>query len=305
MTDENYRDFIIRVYEESFKKSELGLRGLSINGAFFMLHRLRLNNVGPVNLSMEFAPRLNLITGDNGLGKSFLLDIAWWCLTKTWPGTLNPKLVSGRMAVPSNRSADAEIGYSLYSMPDDRIQACRFERESQSWRELNNLKNSTELVFYAMSDGSMAVWDPARNLRRDKDSSSSQALAYALSPLEIWNGLKHSDDAWYCNGLIRDWTMWQSQNGQAWKALVSVLEHLSCDEGESLRPGIPVRVSIEDSRDIPTLEMPYHQNVPIIHASSGIQRIVSLAYLLVWCWEEHQKASALLGISPCMFLPTY
>ena len=23
--------------------------------------------------------RLNLITGDNGLGKSFLLDVAWWC----------------------------------------------------------------------------------------------------------------------------------------------------------------------------------------------------------------------------------
>ena len=28
------------------------------------------------------APRLNLITGDNGLGKSSLLDIAWWALTR-------------------------------------------------------------------------------------------------------------------------------------------------------------------------------------------------------------------------------
>ena len=30
---------------------------------------------------VHFAPGFNLITGDNGLGKSFLLDIAWWTST--------------------------------------------------------------------------------------------------------------------------------------------------------------------------------------------------------------------------------
>ena len=34
---------------------------------------------------MELAPRLNVITGDNGLGKSFLLDVIWWALTRKWP----------------------------------------------------------------------------------------------------------------------------------------------------------------------------------------------------------------------------
>ena len=29
-------------------------------------------------MQLELAPRINLITGDNGLGKSFLLDVAWW-----------------------------------------------------------------------------------------------------------------------------------------------------------------------------------------------------------------------------------
>jgi hypothetical protein len=29
----------------------------------------------------EPAPRLNILTGDNGLGKSFLLDCLWWMLT--------------------------------------------------------------------------------------------------------------------------------------------------------------------------------------------------------------------------------
>ena len=43
-----------------------------------MLTHLKLHNVGPSSdMELEFGERLNLITGDNGLGKSFLLDIAW------------------------------------------------------------------------------------------------------------------------------------------------------------------------------------------------------------------------------------
>jgi len=52
-----------------------------------MLHRLHLKNVGPASeLALKpLARRLNLITGDNGLGKSFLLDVAWYCLTRRGP----------------------------------------------------------------------------------------------------------------------------------------------------------------------------------------------------------------------------
>jgi hypothetical protein len=35
--------------------------------------------------------------------------------------------------------------------------------------------------------------------------------------------------------------------------------------------------------------------VAVVHASSGMRRIISLAYFLVWCWEEHLKAKELLG----------
>ena len=38
-----------------------------------MLHGLHLKNVGPAPaLDLNPAPRLNLLTGDNGLGKAFL-----------------------------------------------------------------------------------------------------------------------------------------------------------------------------------------------------------------------------------------
>ena len=50
-----------------------------------MLKHLNLENVGPSSaMELEFGERLNLITGDNGLGKSFLLDIAWWSMTRKW-----------------------------------------------------------------------------------------------------------------------------------------------------------------------------------------------------------------------------
>ncbi len=67
-----------------------------------------IQNVGPVvKMRLELAPRLNLITGDNGLGKSFLLDVAWWALTCRWPHNLNPRLTSGYPARPSNPKRQA------------------------------------------------------------------------------------------------------------------------------------------------------------------------------------------------------
>ncbi|WP_246605471.1 AAA family ATPase [Sphaerospermopsis torques-reginae] len=50
-----------------------------------MLKELHLRSVGPSSqFDVEFADRLNIFTGDNGLGKSFLLDVAWWVLTGNW-----------------------------------------------------------------------------------------------------------------------------------------------------------------------------------------------------------------------------
>ena len=48
-----------------------------------MIEHLKLDNVGPApEMALDFAPRVNLLTGDNGLGKSFLLDVVWWALTR-------------------------------------------------------------------------------------------------------------------------------------------------------------------------------------------------------------------------------
>ena len=56
-----------------------------------MISRLIMSNVGPASsMELNFGSRLNLLTGDNGLGKSFLLDIIWWSMTRKWPAEVNP-----------------------------------------------------------------------------------------------------------------------------------------------------------------------------------------------------------------------
>ena len=60
-----------------------------------MLDHLALNNVGPApEMDLNFARRVNLVTGDNGLGKSFLLDVVWWSLTGRWPREVNRRMTS-------------------------------------------------------------------------------------------------------------------------------------------------------------------------------------------------------------------
>jgi hypothetical protein len=101
-------------------------------------------------------------------------------------------------------------------------------------------------------------------------------------------------------GLINDWIRWQEAADQTrFEELSAALYTLSPhSDRELLVPGKPGRMSeLKDSRDIPTLEFPYG-DVLITHCSAGVQRIVSLAYLLIWAWQEHVKISESIRRKP-------
>ena len=262
-----------------------------------MIKKLKMSNVGPASrMELDFGKRLNLLTGDNGLGKSFLLDIVWWALTRRWPAEINPKLTAGKKALPASEG-EAKISFSFTGKSKEESYESSFLRKEQAWTGRPGRPANPGLVLYAMSDGSFSVWDPHRNywFTRDGLDVQERVPAYVFSPKEVWDGLQDESGSWICNGLIRDWAGWQKERGAPFKHLKQVLEVLSPSANEKLEPGSLTRISLDDVRDIPTIRMPYQQEVAVLHASSGMRRIMALAYFLVWAWEEHNQAARQLG----------
>lgn len=258
-----------------------------------MLRKIQLNNVGPApELEVEFGPRLNLLAGDNGVGKTFLLDVAWWALTQTWTG--DPAWPDPA----SSKSRRPAIHYRFLNRSggEGAIHA-RYDFKEQAWVSRGQRRLKPTLVLYARLDGSFSVWDPARNEAGESTNGAGMAArerlpAYHFTADQLWNGLR-DDSRVFCNGLIHDWVSWQLKKAEPFAQLEEVLKALSPSQEEELRPGSPMRVRLDDVRDHPTLELSYG-TLPLIFASAGIKRIVGLAYLLVWAWQEHVLASKLL-----------
>ncbi len=258
-----------------------------------MLSNLSLAHVGPAqSMEMAFGSRVNLFTGDNGLGKSFLLDIIWWCLTQTWPIEVNPKLTCGAVAKPSGQ--ENRIAFSQQGMQGEvsTVQTSFLWRQ-QAWPVTNPIDAPPALCLYAMADGSIATYD--RNIN---NSHFGAIPAFVFSPPEVWDGLLSPQNTWLCNGLVRDWASWQGENGPIFRTLCEVIHALSPGVYEALQPGPLQRISLTDARAIPSLRMPHGEDVPILYASSGLKRILSLAYMLVWAWEEHKRVCALIKEPP-------
>lgn len=253
---------------------------------------------------MELAPRLNLITGDNGLGKSFLLDVAWWALTRKWPRDINPLLTSGFRARPSDPTQTAEITFELTGKSKAVTYTSRYEARAEAWVGKAGRPWNPGLVLYAHADGGFSVWDPARNYWKKKGNVDVQERlpGYAFSSREVWEGLSMEIDGKstrVCNGLLADWSSWIREQGDDARSMEKVLTELSPSQGESdrLAVGELTRISLDDVRDIPSLATA-HGNVPILHASSGVRRIVALAYMLVWSWREHRIAAKQIDEPP-------
>lgn len=275
-----------------------------------MLEKIALKHVGPApEMSAEFAPRLNLITGDNGLGKTFLLDIAWWALTRTWARNLviprrasSPGSSSGSKSGPktgsvsgsASKAGSPSIYYRCGTKSRDTIEhTSKFDRQMETWSLRRGRPAMPGMVIYAQVGGGFSVWDPARNYWKSK-GDEDRPQAYLFSQQEVWDGLPDN----LSEGLIRDWASWQREAGDAFDQLTRVLRQLSPSENEVLTPGPLTRISLKDTRDHPTLRMLYGQDVALVHASAGMRRVVALAYLLVWTWQEHLKACDLQEIDP-------
>lgn len=257
-----------------------------------MLEQLNFENMGLApRLRFEFGTRLNIITGDNGVGKTFLLDGAWFALTRTW--------AEDRAIIPPPKSGEASISYHVYGKggPNAPV-ACAFERKEQRWKLPQRRPPMPGLIVYARVDGGFSVWDPARNYWRVSSESEVATQArpdkFDFEGQSLWEGLRLPDGSVVCRGLIEDWETWRLKGNGDFRLLERVLDRLSPNEDERLIPGTSRKVSIMDSREVPTLRLPYGE-VPITQISAGMRRILSLAYVLVWAWTEHKRATELTG----------
>jgi AAA domain, putative AbiEii toxin, Type IV TA system len=247
-----------------------------------MLKRLHLENVGPASvMDVAFADRLNVFTGDNGLGKTFILDVAWWLSSNS---DITPAPKPGWQNQP-------RIKYELDL--GDGVKHLQFDARRQMWHGQPFIESCLDqpiLGIYARGDGSFSIVDSLRT------TEWLDAIATALKSLELsvdalWQGLK-ADDQVLCNGLISDWIRWQNQPDQYnFRLLWSIIEKLFPAE-ETPRSGQPTRISLNDVRDIPTIQLAYG-TIPITQLSSGMKRILNLAYSLVWVWSEHKQAAKL------------
>jgi hypothetical protein len=247
-----------------------------------MLESLRLRNVGPAGeMEMDLAPRLNLITGDNGLGKSFLLDVAWWALTRTW---------AREMVVPKP-GAKAEIAYQYTKKTRPSYAfASKYEPARARWTVKPSRPPIPGLILYAQVDGGFSVWDPMRNYWTE--DAPDRPNAFLFTPEQVWKGNEH------CKGLLDDWALWQAGNDRAFQVLKQVIETLSPSPTEKLVPGDLRKLTVQDPQRYPTLRMPYGEDVAVIHASAGMRRVIALAYLLTWAWQEHVESAKLRGEKP-------
>ena len=269
-----------------------------------MLEYLKFENVGPAtNMEIEFAPRVNLLTGDNGLGKSFLLDAAWWALTGHWPWEVNRRMTCGFPARPRDREKSATIDMRFCSKNQSVTGRSEYKRLHEAWDRVADRSSLPGLVLYAHADGSFSVWDPIRSHRREWGHVTLQGRGYAhtFTEAEVWDGLRNHVDGRsipVCNGLLYDWSTWiGARDDDNAKIMASVLRVLSPGPnwGEVIEPGPLMRLSVNDSRNIPSINTNYAGSIPILHASSGIRRACALAYMLVWNWSEHRIAADLLG----------
>lgn len=242
------------------------------------LARLELYNVGPTDhLDMQLSQRLNIITGDNGLGKTFLMNCAWWALTNTWTGDMaRPKYPDG--------SKKSTISFDIAGKNKiNNSQSIPYDNKNFTWKRSINNDTIPGLIVYALVDGSYAVWDPAK-------SNSSQANVF--SKKQVWDGYEN-----IIEGLIRDWVKWQNTPQKyPFDIFTQVLKEMSPPDIGVLVPGEPDRIP-SDSREIPTIQFPYG-TIPVTNSSAGVSRIVTLAYLIVWAWNEHKENCKFRGIKP-------
>lgn len=273
-----------------------------------MLESIHLKNVGPApEMKMDLAPRLNLITGDNGLGKTLLLDSAWWALTRTWPLTWSgkgivPEREGAAIGWTERRGDDTLESMSEYDFADSRWRRTEGHAPSVGIKEREESRMRGSLVLYLRVDGGISVHDPLRVGEEFRlpfgQGAWGTSNVYQFREPDIWDGLARTEGGkLVCEGLVRDASRWAGQPGNTdFDQLAALVERLSGEEPFRLTRKV-ARVYVDDPRDY-SVVVGGAGELPVAHAPAGLRRVLGLAYLVVWARREHKLAASLKKRSP-------
>ncbi|MEO1273753.1 MAG: AAA family ATPase, partial [Myxococcota bacterium] len=106
-----------------------------------MLKHLEFRSVGPAEeMAITLCPRINVLVGDNGLGKTFILDAAWWALTRTW---------AGEMLMPHRPPSKPQIYFEYKAKTTTYEHTSIFKRDDEKWELKRGRPAIPGLVLYA------------------------------------------------------------------------------------------------------------------------------------------------------------
>lgn len=264
-----------------------------------MIKQLKILNIGPSDeMELSFGDRFNVITGNNGLGKSFILDTIWFCLTGTWPNEIeeSEKLESGYKLLPEKSNVKPSIDYILKSKSkNDYKNELLFNLDKQRWIGKAGRPANPGLVFYALADGSFAWWDPIRNYWNLGNKEEDKLPAYLFTQRDIIRGIQKGED-WVCEGIIRDLISWQTDNTYTERIDAFKLGLGKLSPNGELRLGpILNSLSIKDVSRQPSFFYLTDKPIRFKYLSSALKRSIQLLYLMVWAWFEFKMYSEHLG----------
>lgn len=265
-----------------------------------MLRTIRTTNTGPADtLEVTFGSRLSVLTGDNGVGKSFILDLAWFLTTGSWPSEVNSGVLGAGAARARTTRKAASLSARFVSGTLTADNSALRGIDLRSWQLLRGSDMPEPIAAYALSDATVAWWDGSRhNTGAGKYLKLLAHDALVLRDSEVFFG--HTDDkgTLLSPGLLADWVSWQRANSPEYLVLCDVLRTLSEGMGEPIVPVGSTRLRPDDAREIPTIRVGTAEEIPITIASSAVRRILSLAWLVVSGLSERKRNEDVFGFPP-------
>lgn len=218
-------------------------------------------------LELEFGERLTIITGDNGYGKSFILNLIFWQLSKVWTGRVYP-----------HSQTAPKVSLSL-------------DTGARKLDEINtrSTPQNSHLVLYAKSDGGFSTWDPAAPTNLTN-----------LSEADVWNGdgtfpgIRSILDKVVKSGEKPSF-LWRSLFDGTNPLLKLSASVINIDQINAILASIiPVEPFTLVTGNSQGVEFTFG-TVPFDHASQATRRLFSLIFMLVKTIGEHQHFSTERG----------